>query len=69
MSVYIVDTNFFIQAHRANYPLDIAVTFWERVKVLAVSGQIISIDKVKHEIYSLQIGIRKIRFNNLEIIG
>ncbi len=51
MSVYIVDTNFFIQAHRANYPLDVVVTFWEKVKQLANQGSIISIDKVKDEIY------------------
>ncbi len=51
MSVFIVDSNFFIQAHRANYPLDIAVTFWEKVKELADNGSIVSIDKVKSEIY------------------
>ncbi|MDA3905202.1 MAG: DUF4411 family protein [Bacteroidales bacterium] len=51
MSVFIVDSNFFIQAHRANYPLDIAITFWKKVKELADNGSIVSIDKVKHEIY------------------
>ena len=48
---FIVDSNFFIQAHRANYPLDIAITFWKKVKELADNGSIISIDKVKNEIY------------------
>ena len=51
MSVYIVDSNFFIQAHRANYPLDIALTFWQKVKELADQELIISIDKVKAEVY------------------
>ncbi len=51
MSVYVVDTNFFIQAHRATYPLDVASGFWNKVKQLASEGKIISIDKVKHEIY------------------
>ncbi len=51
MSVYVVDTNFFIQAHRAYYPLDVASSFWEKVKQLAEDGKIISIDKVKQEIY------------------
>jgi len=51
MSVFIVDSNFFIQAHRANYPLDIAITFWKKVKALADNGNIVSIDKVKNEIY------------------
>ena len=46
-----VDSNFFIQAHRVNYPLDIAHSFWKQVKTLADSGSIVSIDKVKKEIY------------------
>lgn len=51
MPIYIVDSNFFIQAHRANYPLDIATGFWNKVKKLANRGIIISIDKVKDELY------------------
>ncbi|PSR55101.1 DUF4411 domain-containing protein [Adhaeribacter arboris] len=51
MGIYVVDSNFFIQAHRSVYPLDIAVGFWEKVKQLAHDGKIISIDKVKNEIY------------------
>lgn len=51
MRVYVVDSNFFIQAHRYTYPLDIAFSFWEKVKLLAEAGKIISIDKVKSEIY------------------
>jgi hypothetical protein len=51
MSVYIVDTNFFIQAHRETYPLDVAYSFWNKVKELAIDGKIVSIDKVKDEIY------------------
>jgi hypothetical protein len=51
MAVYIVDSNFFIQAHRANYPLDVAASFWNKVKQLAEDGIIISIDKVRDELY------------------
>ncbi|NLJ44010.1 MAG: DUF4411 family protein [Bacteroidales bacterium] len=51
MSVFIVDSNFFIQAHRVSYPLDVAHSFWNKVKQLADSGIIISIDKVKEEIF------------------
>ena len=51
MEVYIVDSNFFIQAHRDTYPLDIAFSFWNKVKRLAEEGKIISIDKVKNEIF------------------
>ena len=51
MSTFIVDSNFFIQAHRMYYPLDVAITFWNQVESLAIAGSIISIDKVKNEIY------------------
>ena len=51
MDIYIVDSNFFIQAHRAIYPLDIAFSFWSKVKQLADEEKIVSIDKVKCEIY------------------
>ncbi|HPW65772.1 MAG TPA: DUF4411 family protein [Salinivirgaceae bacterium] len=51
MWVYIVDSNFFIQAHRDSYPLDVVHSFWNKVKQLAHEGKIISIDKVKNEIY------------------
>jgi len=33
MQIYLVDSNFFIQAHRAIYPLDIATGFWNKVKI------------------------------------
>jgi hypothetical protein len=51
MRIYVVDSNFFIQAHRDNYPLDIAFSFWNKVKQLADNGTIISIDKVMNELY------------------
>lgn len=51
MAIYILDSNFFIQAHRDTYPLDVAFSFWNKVKQLAAEGKIISIDKVKKEIY------------------
>lgn len=47
---YIVDSNFFIQAHRMYYPLDVMPSFWQRVMDLADTGRIISIDKVRNEI-------------------
>lgn len=52
MTSYLVDSNFFIQAHRAIYPLDIVPGFWRKVKMLADSGIIFSIDKVKNELYN-----------------
>jgi len=50
--MFIVDSNFFIQAHRSTYPLDVANSFWIKVKELVDAGTIISIDKVRDEIYS-----------------
>lgn len=51
MAIYVVDSNFFIEAHRTTYPLDIAKGFWGKVKQLAEAGTIVSIDKVKNELY------------------
>lgn len=51
MGVYIVDSNFFIQAHRETYPLDVAFSFWNKVKQIASEGKIISIDKVRDELF------------------
>jgi len=51
MPNYVVDTNFFIQAHRSSYPLDIAHSFWRKVKELADTEKMISIDKVRDEIF------------------
>jgi hypothetical protein len=52
MTIYVVDSNFFIQAHRATYPLDIATGFWSKIKLLAAQGTIVSIDKVRKELYN-----------------
>jgi len=51
MSKYIVDSNFFIQAHRSIYPLDVVQSFWVKVNALSQNGTIVSIDKVKKEIF------------------
>jgi len=50
MRQYIVDSNFFIQAHRETYPIDVVSSFWHKIKQLASDGKIISIDKVHAEI-------------------
>jgi hypothetical protein len=51
MPVYVLDSNFFIEAHRASYPLDVAFSFWNKVKQLADERKIESVDKVMEEIY------------------
>ena len=40
-------------------PLDVAESFWNKVKELAKNGKIISIDKVKKEIYSNEDDLKK----------
>jgi len=65
MTKYVVDSNFFIQAHRALYPLDVALGFWDKVKQLADSEVIESIDKVKNEIYKNEDDIKAWCVNNL----
>ena len=51
MEIFVVDSNFFIQAYRLHYPFDVVPGFWLQVKRLAEEGRIISIDKVRDEIY------------------
>lgn len=65
MELYVLDSNFFIQAHRATYPLDIAISFWNKVKDLANAGNIISIDKVKDEIFLNEDELKEWCINNL----
>lgn len=65
MIVYVVDSNFFIEAHRVSYPLDVVSSFWNKVKQLADEGIIISIDKVKKEIYNNEDDLKQWCENNL----
>lgn len=68
MSVYVVDSNFFIEAHRTTYPLDVAHSFWNKVKQLADEEKIISIDKVKNEIYDNEDALKQWCVANLPLI-
>lgn len=65
MSVFIVDTNFFIQAHRVTYPMDIVSGFWEKDVSLAGKGKIASIDKVKREFYDNEDDLKQWRQSRL----
>jgi len=51
MNKYILDSNFFIEAHRSIYPLDVVQSFWLKINSLSQAGIITSIDKVKKEIF------------------
>jgi len=65
MPVYVLDSNFFIQAHRFYYPIDVATGFWNKVSQLAKQCKIVSIDKVKKEIYDKNDALKDWCRNNL----
>jgi len=65
MSIYIVDSNFFIQSNQMNYPLDVAIGFWKKVKEFSDNSIIISVDKVKKEIYNVKDDLQSWCENNL----
>ena len=51
--IYLIDANCFIEAKNVSNPLDVAISFWNKIKQLAVAGRIHSIDKVKGELTAL----------------
>lgn len=65
MPVFVLDSNFFIQAHRFYYPIDVATGFWNKVRQLSIKGRLISIDKVKKELYDKNDELEKWCRNNL----
>lgn len=65
MLVFVLDSNFFIQAHRYHYPIDVAAGFWNKVRQLAEQGKVISIDKVKKELYDKNDALEDWCKNNL----
>lgn len=48
---YIIDSNCFIQPHKTFCPTDVGVSFWNKIRELAETGVICSLDKVKDELY------------------
>lgn len=65
MALYVLDSNFFIQAHRLYYPIDVASGFWNKVQELAEQKKIVSIDKVKKELYNKNDALESWCKNNL----
>ena len=65
MTPFAVDTNYFIQAHRIHYPMDVVPGFWTKTKELADSGRVVSIDKVKVEIFKYEDQLRQWCIDNL----
>ncbi len=48
---YIIDTNCFIQPHKTFCPTDVGISLWNKIRELADSGVICSLDKVQDELY------------------
>lgn len=48
--IYLIDSSCFMTASRVTYPIDIAVSFWNKISELAQFGAFYSIDKVENEI-------------------
>ena len=48
--IYLVDSSCFMTASRVSYPIDIAISFWDKIAQLAQSHAFYSIDKVNDEI-------------------
>ena len=49
-TVYVLDANVFVQAHRRHYALDLCPGFWDFLVHENTAGRIISIDRVRQEI-------------------
>lgn len=49
-TVYILDTNVFIEAHKRYYSLDLCHGFWECLRYYCQKPRLLSIDRVKNEI-------------------
>ena len=62
---FLIDSNFFIEAHRTSYPFDVVPSFWVKVKELADNGKIISIDKVQKELMKNNDELSQWCLNNL----
>ena len=50
---YLIDANCFIESKNVTNPLDVAISFWAKIKDLALAGRIHSIDKVRTELISM----------------
>jgi len=64
-ALFLLDANVFIQSHHSSYPLDVATTFWNKLKMLARNEIFISIDKVKEEVYRKEDTIKEWCVKNL----
>lgn len=47
---YLIDANIFIEGYKSFYPIDVHVSYWNKLADLINLGSFVSIDKVKSEI-------------------
>lgn len=78
--MYLIDSNCFIEPHRSFCPTDVGISFWNKLRDLALSRVIRSLDKVKNELIGNNDALADwiianlnrdffIRFDNPETIG
>jgi len=51
---YLVDSNCFIEPHRGVCAIDVAISFWTKVKELGAAGSVFVLDAVKREISEVE---------------
>ena len=49
--IYLIDTNILLYANKISNPMDIHPTYWSRMSLIFDRNDVMSIDKVKREIY------------------
>lgn len=52
--IYIVDANIFISTYKRDYPPSVFPTLWTHFSTLVVSGNLLTLDKVKAEVLQYQ---------------
>lgn len=62
---YILDSNCFITPHRGYCPIDVAISLWNKIKDLATSNIIVSLDKVKNELFANNDELKRWFINNI----
>ena len=56
---YLIDSNCFIEPHRGLCPIDVAVSFWSKLKELMTEKDVYVLDKVKGELTEWEDELKK----------
>ncbi|MFN0215799.1 MAG: DUF4411 family protein [Saprospiraceae bacterium] len=65
MPPFLLDANFFIEAYRKGFPMDVVPSFWDKLKELSIVSKVISLDKVKAEIFKHEDALKQWCENHL----